>query len=147
MFKGHTSTIEGIAFSPDGRFLVSGSHDSSVRIWNLRDGSSKVIPVPRRTNAFVSVAFSPDGRHIAAGNVDNALWIWDARSHKPVAKWRGHTDRVNCIEFTPDGKGLMSGSYDVKYWDVSSLGTGSGPQRFPEIRRFSGHTVRFLCLL
>ena len=150
MFEKNVSIIiEGIAFSPNGRSLVSGSHDSSVRIWNLRDGSSKVMPATGDAKIFFSVAFSPDGRHIAAGDLDNMLWIWDARTHTLVAKWRGHTDHVNCIEFTPDGKKLMSGSDDrtIRYWDMSSLGTGSEPQRFPEIRAFSGHTVRFLCLL
>ena len=149
MFKKHASIIESIAFSPNGRSLVSGSHDSSVRMWNLRDGSSKVMPATGDPNIFFSVAFSPDGRHIAAGDFDNTLWIWDTRMHKLVAKWRGHTHRVTCIEFTPDGQRLMSGSRDqtIKYWDMSSLGTVSEPQRFPEIRAFSGHTVRFLCLL
>ena len=155
MLKGHKNVVNGIAFSPNGRFLVSGSDDWSVRIWNIRDGSSKVLPVTGRTSVFLSVAFSPDGRYIAGGNWDHSLSIWDSRTHMLVAKWCGHAGCVWCTEFTPDGKGLMSGSSDttVKRWDVSTLGiqqgvstglAGSGEQSFPEIRKFCENNVRFL---
>ena len=121
--------------------------DFSVRIWNLRDGSSKVMPVTATTSYFLSVAFSPDGRYIAGGNLNRTLCIWDSRRQKLVAKWTGHKDSVRCIKFTPDGKGLMSGSDDgaVKFWDMTSL--GSELQSFPNIQKFLGHTVRLFCLL
>ena len=145
MFKQHADVIEGIAFSPNGRSLVSQSNDQSVRIWNLRDGSSKVLPLTGGSSLFISVAFSPDGRYIAGGNFDRLLWTWESRSYTLVAKWLGHTDCVRHIEFSPDGKLLMSGSDDgaVKCWDVTSLGTGSEPQNFADIRAFSGRKVPF----
>ena len=147
-FKEHMDTIKSIAFSPNGRSLISGSDDASVRIWNLRDGLSKIMPAIGMPSLFISVAFSPDGRYIVGGHYDNPLWIWDSRKHTLVAKWSGHTSRVRCILFTPDGKGMINGSDDgtVKYWDLSSIGSGSEAQSFGEIRRFSGHTVRFLVL-
>ena len=154
MFKWHTREVNCTLFSPDGRSLVSASDDSSVRIWNIRDGFSKKLPVNNGTGYFLSVVFSPDGRYIAAGDARDSLSMWDSRTHKLVANWKGHNDWVWCVEFTPDGKGLMSGSLDttLKYWDVSSLGIHeaiSGRERevpghaFPLIRSFSGHNVRF----
>ena len=154
MFKWRQNAVNSISFSPDGRSLVSGSDDYSVRIWNIRDGSSKRLPVTAEAGHFVSVVFRPDGRYIAAGDLRKSLWIWDSRTHKLLANWVGHGRAVWCVEFTPDGNGLMSGSADttVKYWDVSSLGThGAVSGRdavvpghsFPLIRSFSGHTVRF----
>ena len=150
MLKGHRSTIYNVAFSPNGRSLVSASSDSSARIWSVRDGSSKVLPVIGSPNIFLSVVFSPNGRYIAAGNYDKSLWLWDSRTHRLVAKWTGHTDCVWYAVFTPDGKGLMSGGFDktVKYWDVSLLGNRQGLSRrmveqgFPEVRCFVGHSVR-----
>ena len=124
MFKRHRDEVNSIAFSPDGRSLVSGSDDHSVCVWNIRDGSSKKLPVTDKAGYFFSVVFSPDGRYIAAGDFNESLWIWDSRTRKLVANWKGHRGSVWCVEFTPDGKGLMSGGTDttVKLWDVSSLG-------------------------
>ena len=157
MFKRHKNEVNSVAFSPDGLSLVSGSDDRSVCIWNIRDGSSKLLPVTD-PGFFVSVVFSPDGRYIAAGDLGNWLRIWASRTRRVVAKWRGHTDCVWCVEFTPDGKGLMSGGTDntVKYWDVSSLRiheaesgkeAATPGQSFPLIRIFSGHTVSLVFLL
>ena len=158
MLKGHNSIVYDVAFSPNGRSLVSASFDYSVRIWNIRDGSSKVLPATGSHRSFISVVFSPDGRYIAAGNYDNSLWIWDSRIHRLVAHWQGHTGAAWCTVFTPDGKGLISGSYDktVKYWDVSLLGNRRGVSMgtvvseghgFPEVRKFLGHIVVLLVII
>ena len=152
MFKGHKNVVNSVAFSPNGRSLISGSDDRSIRIWNIRDGASKVLQVSR--TYFISVAFSPDGWYAAAADLNGSLWIWDSRTYKLVANWEGHVTGVWCTGFSPDGKGLMSGSTDktVKYWDVSSLGIRQGAstgtaanekQGFPELRSFLGHDVRF----
>ena len=155
MFKWHKQAVNTIAFSPDGRSIVSGSDDYSVRISNIRDGLSKRLPVTGSTlDFFLSVVFSPDGRYIAAGDTKKLLWVWHSRTHRLVANWMSHSDSVWCVEFTPDGKGLVSGSRDATaiYWDVSSLEiheAASGRDvfppghSFPSIRSFSGHTVRF----
>ena len=153
LFKRHKDDIRSIAFSPDGRSLVSGSDDRSVCVWNIRDGSSKQMPVAYPAGYFLSVVFSPNGRYIAAGDLNDSLRIWDSRTHKLLADWDGHRGSVWCVEFTPDGKGLMSGGRDmtVKLWDVSSLGnreaiSGIGVvtprQPFPLIQNFSGHSGR-----
>ena len=155
MFQRHTNEVNSISFSPDGRSLVSGSDDRSVRIWNIRDGSSRKLPGSDGAGWFFSVVFSPDGRYIAASDgTRDSLWIWDSRTISLVANWKGHTF-VCCVQFTPDGKGLMSGGdTTVKYWDVSSLGildavsgreTVVAAHAFPLIRSFSIHTVRFYC--
>ena len=147
--------VYGIVFSPNGRSLVSASSDLSACIWNVRDGFSKVLPVTGSPDHFISVAFSPDGRYVAAGNFYNSIWIWDSRTHRLMAKWRGHTNIAWCMVFTADGKGLVSGGEDqmVKYWDVSLLGNRQGvtsgmvvneEDGFPLVRNFSSHSVRFV---
>ena len=155
MLKGHEGTVCNVAFSPNGRSLVSASGDMSVRIWSLRSGSSKVLPVTGSHGSFSSVVFSPDGRYVAAGNYYNSIWIWDSRTHRLMAMWRGHTNSAWCMVFTADGKGLVSGGEDqmVKYWDVSLLGNRQGvtsgmvvneEDGFPLVRNFLGHSVRFV---
>ena len=158
MLKGHSGSVYNVAFSPNGRSLVSSSFDTSVRIWNIRDGSSKVLPRTGTRHYFMSVVFSPDGRYIAAGNHNTTLWIWDSRTHRLLAKWWGHTSCVWSTVFTPDGKGLISGAEDkvIKCWDVSSLGSrrvstatvvDERHDGFPEVRRFLALGVRFVLLL
>ena len=155
MFKGQRLGVFDVVFSPNGRSLASAYAHQSVQIWNIHDGSSKVLG---SGNEFLSVAFSPDGRYVAAGDYDASLWIWDSRTHMLVATWRGHRDSVWCTRFTPDGNELVSGGLDnvVKYWDVRSLGNrqgvssgtiGNREEGFPEMRTFMGHSVRSVFLL
>ena len=155
ILKGHKHAVYSIAFSPNSRSLVSASADGSVRIWNIRDGSSKVLPVIGLPSYFVSVVFSPDGRFVAAGNLGYTLWIWDSRTYRLVAMWKGRMDTVWCIEFTPDGTSLICAAFNgtVKYWDVSSLGnrrgvsTGTIEEGFPEVVMFLGQDVGCVLLL
>jgi len=145
MFR-HRRTVSGLNFSPDGRCLVTCSYDKTVRIWGLRDGSSKVLTTfgdfPR------SVRCSPDGRHIASGGDLRTILIWNVRTGKMVTRWRGHCSLVASLVFTPDGKGLLSASWDkqVKHWDVTSLrSVGMADPLIPgmmEISCLLGHTVR-----
>ena len=122
--------------------------EPSRNIWNLRNGSSKIMPVSGRTDDFISVLFSSDGLYIARGSSDGSLWMGLTQVHT-CGKWLGPTDSASRIELSPEGKFLMSGSDDgtVKCWDMTLLGFGSEPQSFPRIRAFSGRAVRFFLVL
>jgi len=151
VFAGHRKSVTTIYFSPNGRFLVAGDGDGSVRVWTIRDGSSKELIDDAKN--ILSVTFSPDGRHIASVDVHGWLRIWDTRTGQLLDTWEGHTQDALCVAFSPDGKGLVSGSGDaiLRYWDVSSLAvtktgrgrvSGTPGQRFQQIRTFEGHTAR-----
>jgi WD40 repeat protein len=73
---GHTSVVSSVAFSPDGRRIVSGSWDFTVRIWDASSGTQIGAPLTGHTNFVSSVAFSPDGRRIVSGNFDKTVWLW-----------------------------------------------------------------------
>jgi WD40 repeat protein len=67
-----------VAFSPDGRRIVSGSADNSLRLWDASSGKQLGPPLQGHTSLVSSVAFSPDGRRIVSGSGDNTLRLWDA---------------------------------------------------------------------
>lgn len=144
----HHSTLESLCFSPDGRFIVGGE-GLCIRIWSLRDGSSKTL-LDDAANIF-GITFSPNGRNIASVDFDGLLRIWNTRTGQLLDTWLGHTGMGLCVAFIPDGMGLVSGGADgiLKYWDVSSLSDmelgrygGSPGERFQLIRKFEGHDVR-----
>ena len=70
-FRGHTRVVSSVVFSPGGRFVVSGSGDGTTRIWDITDGSSKILTITNSVGDRVtSVAISSDGRLVAAGSYD-----------------------------------------------------------------------------
>ena len=68
-FQGHTSDVYSVVFSPDGRLVVSGSYDGMTRIWDMIDGSSKILATAAGAGVL-GVAISSDGLLVAAGGYD-----------------------------------------------------------------------------
>ncbi|KAE9400478.1 WD40 repeat-like protein [Gymnopus androsaceus JB14] len=120
---GHTGYVKSVAFSPDGRRIVSGSDDHSVQVWDAESGKAVGNPMKAYAGQFKSVAFSPDGQRIVSGSDDGSVLVWDAESGKAVGKpMKGHTDQVNSVAFSPDGRRIVSGSseHSVQVWDAES---------------------------
>lgn len=77
LLKGHQSVILSLAFSADGRRLVSGSADKTARIWDIASGQSPYT-LSGHHDAIYAVAFSPDGRLAVTGSDDDTLKLWDS---------------------------------------------------------------------
>ncbi len=126
--KGHTLAVTSVAFSPDGRRIVSGGGDRSLKpgegelkVWNIQTGQ-EMLNLNGHTAPVNSVAFSPDGLWIVSGSDDETLRVWDAQTGQEKATLKGHTGSVNSVAFSPDALQIVSGSSDktVKVWDVES---------------------------
>ena len=118
---GHAAELQGVAFSPDGQRLASGSWDPTVSIWDSATGK-ELFALKGHAGSVASVAFSPDGRRLASGSDDQTVWIWDSATRKELFVLKGHAGPVHGVAFSPDGQRLASGSYDqtVKIWDSAT---------------------------
>jgi len=117
--KGHGGPIYSVTFSPDGKFLASGSSDKTVKVWEIGTWQ-EVITLKGHEGSVLSVTFSPDGKFLASGSDDKTVKIWEVENWREVVTLKGHGGYVWSISFNPKGKFLAAGSGDgaVKIWDV-----------------------------
>ncbi len=116
---GHRTSVDSVAFSPDGGTLASGSGDNTVKLWSVQERREIAALAGHRSNV-TSVAFSPDGGTLASGSEDNTVKLWSVRERREIVALTGHSSSVTSVAFSPDGGTLASGSWDttVKLWSV-----------------------------
>jgi WD40 repeat protein/tRNA A-37 threonylcarbamoyl transferase component Bud32 len=120
-FRGHASGVHGVAFSADGKRIVSGGNDGTVRVWDAETGQEK-LTLRGHTNHVSGVTFSPDRKRIISGSSDRTVRVWDAETDLEQLTLRGHSGPVSSAAISASGKRLVSGSYDktVKVWDADA---------------------------
>jgi len=118
---GHSGTIVSVAFSPDGRQLLSSSYDPAPKLWDVATGRL-LRTFTGHSNPVTALSFSPDGMRVLSGSFDSTVKLWDAATGKLLRSFEGHTGIVNSVAFSPDGNTVLSGSHDksAKLWDAKS---------------------------
>ena len=90
-----------IAFSPDNKYLASGSHDNTVKIWNMN--TFECVSTLKGHSEYVwVVCYSNNGSLIASGSFDNTLIIWNSKSYEKVAVLSENTGTIYSVKFSPD---------------------------------------------
>jgi len=127
----HRHWVYCVAFSPDGQYIVSGSEDKTVRLWNLQ-GNPVGQPFQGHDDAVLSVAFSPDGQYIVSGSEDKTVRLWNLQGHLIRQLFQGYEDFITSVAFSPDGQYIVSGSNygTLRLWDIEGN---------PHRQSFQGH--------
>ena len=138
VLDGHTEWIWGLTWSPDGRFLASGSGDRSIKIWDSNSWSEQKT-IKAHTDQVTCISWSPDGRYLASGSKDNTILLWDVDAGKIKDNLIGHAGGINSIAWSLDSRTLASGSNDktIRLWD-------SFTKR--QIGILEGHTATISCI-
>lgn len=126
--KEHKSVIRSVAYTPDGKRIITGSWDNTVRIWDAITGKElHCFPCGRYGVFCLSV--SPDGKWAAAGSDERESWhnegwvtVWDLKQNRKAFTLKGHKEVVWSVAFSPDSKRVASLGRDwhVVIWDVAT---------------------------
>ncbi|CDF36606.1 WD40-repeat containing protein [Chondrus crispus] len=122
-FRGRRSKVHCVAMSRDGRRVVSGSGDMSVRVWDVETGEQVGEVLVGHTDVVLSVAMSGDGRRVVSGSFDKSVRVWNVETGAQVGEALvGHMGWVLSVAMSGDGRRVVSGSRDksVRVWDVET---------------------------
>jgi WD40 repeat protein len=115
----NTAAVWNLAFSPDGKWLVSAHSDSAILLWDVAEREC-VANFKEHSGPVRAVAFSSDGKRIASASEDRSVIIWNAESGRKEAVITGHNAPVVAAVFSPDGKSIVSTDFEgtIIFWDI-----------------------------
>jgi len=119
--SGHSGEVTSCAVTPDGRRIVSASHDKTLKVWDLNTGRA-LATLEGHSGVVNSCAITPDGRRVVSASHDRTLKIWDLDTGCLVTTLKGHTGSVSSCAVTPDGQHVISASYDktLRVWELDT---------------------------
>ncbi len=151
--EGHEEDVSALAFSPDGEYLLSASHDQTARLWDATD-FEPVHVLASHASSIKSAAFSADGAYLVTGGADETARLWDVQTgnhlitlRPPIPDSRPHSLSVLSVGLSPEGAYALTGDErgGVWLWDT---GTGEAIREFREDEegrgRWENHPVTFL---
>ncbi|KAG2749528.1 WD40 repeat-like protein [Suillus brevipes Sb2] len=120
--KGHTDDVWCLAWTKDGKTLISGSWDSSIRTWNTTKWKQTAV-LDEHTSPVNAIAISPNDRILASVSDDKTARLWNLDNGQPMSSPIQHPQSVLCVSFSAGGKQLATGCYDhnAYIWDVAAI--------------------------
>jgi WD40 repeat protein len=118
---GHTNLVTYTIFSPDSRRLLSGSWDTTIKVWDVAQGIEE-FTLRGHSNSIWSLSLTNDGQVLASGSGDFSVKTWSLASREELLTFSGHTEGVYSVGISGDGNILASASSDktVRLWDPST---------------------------
>ena len=126
-YRGHTGAVKALVWSPDNRFIASGSYDNTLQIWDAASGKLRST-CRGHLDPVVAVAWSPDGQSLVSGSLDTTARVWDFATSHPITDYRGHSAAISSLAWasstssssSSNATRIASGSEDgtVQVWDT-----------------------------
>jgi WD40 repeat protein len=110
-FQGHEGAVYALATSPDGKYLLTGGRDRTVRLWDF-PSRQQLRLWQGHSQAVTAVAISPDSRWVASGSEDGVIRLWPLQQSDEHRVFREATDSLWAVAFSPDGKRLATAGAD-----------------------------------
>ncbi len=119
--SGHTDMIKSVCFTPSGNYILSGSNDNTMKLWDVNTGKL-IRDFIGHTASINSVSVSSNGLYVISSSSDNTIKIWNILNGQQINELTGHKASINSICYSPDGKNILSGSSDksIKLWNAES---------------------------
>lgn len=106
---GHGGVVTAVAATPDGRSLVSGSYDGTVKVWDLASGAQRLSQA-MHGDWVLAVTVTPDGRLLVSGSSDGAIRVWDLASGTVIARFEADGEIWACA-VSPGGRTVVAGDH------------------------------------
>lgn len=122
-YRGHSSWVNSVAWSPNGHFVASASDDGTVQIWDGGDGGS-IYTYQNHTGSVNAVAWSPDEQRIASASAnDGTVQVWNASDGSNIYVYREYASSGNAVAWSPDGQRICSAGYNytVQIWEGTDI--------------------------
>ncbi|MBN2533117.1 MAG: PD40 domain-containing protein [Spirochaetales bacterium] len=119
--QGHSGSITAIAFSPDGKKLVSGGSDGTINIWEVSSGRL-ITYCKEQPAAIKAIALSPENNFFVSGSDDGAVAVWDLESGQLIAGYKEHRRSITALVFSSYKKIFATASDDctIKIWEYGN---------------------------
>lgn len=122
--EAHLNSVFSLAWSPDGRFLLSGGRDALLKVWDAEQDFALVSEQPAHWFTINHIAFSPDGRHFATASRDKTIKLWDAENFQllkvlDAARYGGHFNSVNRLLWLSDALVSASDDRTIGLWGMN----------------------------
>ncbi len=113
--------VTTLAITPDDKYLISGSDDQTIKIWNL-ETRKELFTLKGHEDSVNTISITPDGKHLISGSKDKTIKIWHLENREEIFTFTGHTDSINSVKVTSDGQLVISASSDktLQVWEFKT---------------------------
>jgi len=120
--RGHNAAIKAIAFTHSGEYILTGSRDKTMKLWEVESGR-ELITYFGHKSTINDISVSRDDKYVLTSSADNTARLWRLKTGELIKTFTGHSDMLTSVVFVPGGKQFISAGYDNEafLWDIESL--------------------------